>query len=249
MNILKSSIFFFFASISQVHLSAQPKIILKLDDLSAKKGVCECILTLDYLIKTQTKAGLGVIANRLDSTAITVFAPYLNATNSKDEKIFEVWNHGLDHIRPEFLGTPYNYQKAHFNQATQLIQKYLGVTLHSFGTPFNGCDSTTNIVVTEDSDYKVFIFRSVSTNSSSNILNLKNRVNMENGTGNPEFTYFITNYNKFKDNYTDYMVLQGHPNKWKEKELEQFKKIIEFLIAQGCEFVTPYEYYLSTFVK
>jgi peptidoglycan/xylan/chitin deacetylase (PgdA/CDA1 family) len=241
----KKVLLLIFTSLTGLITNAQPKIILKLDDLGIKKGFCESAPTLDYLVKKQIKAGLGVIADRLDSTARTVLTPYLNATNSKGEKLFEFWNHGLDHVRPEFLGTPYDYQKVHFDQATKLIQHQLGVTLHSFGTPFNGSDSTTNKVFSEDSNYKVFIFSSLALGASSDIFNLKNRVNMENGTGNPEFDYFIANYNKYKDKYTDYMVLQGHPNKWKEKEMEQFKLIIDFLIAQGFEFVTPYEYYLK----
>ena len=66
---------------------------------------------------------------------------------------------------------------------------------------------------------------------------------MENGTGNPEFEFFKINYFTKKDKCSDYMVLQGHPNGWTTDKIDQFKLIVEFLIAEGCQFVTPYGYY------
>ena len=59
------------------------------------------------------------------------------------------------------------------------------------------------------------------------------------------YDYFIENYGIGKVKFTDYMVLQGHPNMWTAEKLEQFSRIIDFLISEGCEFVLPYEYYLS----
>jgi peptidoglycan/xylan/chitin deacetylase (PgdA/CDA1 family) len=221
---------------------ASPKIILKLDDLSVKKGICEFVPTLDYLLQRQIKAGLGIIASRNDSTALQTLMPYLNVKNSKGENLFEIWHHGLDHVKPEFLGTSYEYQKSHFEEADKLILKLLGIQMHTFGTPYNGSDSTTNRVISENPVYKVFMFSSLNTSEKNGISYLDNRVNMENGTGNPEFDYFKANYTKYKGKYSDYMILQGHPNKWTAEKLEQFNKIIDFLISEGCEFVLPYEY-------
>jgi len=225
---------------------AAPKIILKLDDFQAGKGNCLCLPTMDYLIQKQIKAGFGAVANRFDSTALLLLKPYLNATNSKGEKLFEIWHHGLDHKRPEFAMTSYDYQKVHFEEAKQLIQNYLGIRMHSFGTPYNASDSITNRVIAEDPDYKVFMYSSVRPAATSGIFYMDNRINMENGTGNPEFEYFVANYNKLNSRYTDYITLQGHPNQWTPEKLEQFKKIVDFLIVEGCEFVLPYEYYKIT---
>jgi hypothetical protein len=72
---------------------------------------------------------------------------------------------------------------------------------------------------------------------------MNNRVNLEKGTGNPEFETFKSSYDQNKDKFKDYFVLQGHPNGWTPEKLEQFKLVVDFLIAEGCEFVTPYEYY------
>ena len=229
---------------SQVTFS-QPKIILKLDDLSVKNNVCQCAPVLDYLVQKKLKAGLGIIAIRNDDTVLKTLLPYLKATNSKSEPLFEIWHHGLDHIRPEFQGTGYDYQKSHFDEADRLIKKLLGIQMHSFGSPYNATDSVTDRVVSENKNYKVFMFSSLKEHGKGNILYLDHRVNMENGTGKPEYDYFFENYTKFKGKYTDYIILQGHPNLWTPEKMEQFKKIIDFLISEGCEFVTPYEFYQS----
>jgi peptidoglycan/xylan/chitin deacetylase (PgdA/CDA1 family) len=222
-----------------------PKIILKLDDIGVKKGTLQCSPALDYLVHKKLKAGLGIIAARNDSTALAILIPYISATNSKGEKLIEIWHHGLDHSKTEFKDSTYEFQKAHFEQADKLIKKLLGIQMHTFGTPYNASDSTTNKVIAENPNYAVFLYSSKKPTRENGILYLDNRVNMENGTGKPEFDYFIENYGKAKAKYNDYMILQGHPNMWTPEKLEQFTKVIDFLISEGCEFVLPYDYYLS----
>ncbi|NDP27156.1 MAG: T9SS type A sorting domain-containing protein [Flavobacterium sp.] len=42
------------------------------------------------------------------------------------------------------------------------------------------------------------------------------------------------------------MILQGHPYAWTTTaKLDEFKQIIDFLISEGVEFVTPFGYYMS----
>ncbi len=223
-----------------------PKIILKLDDFQAKKDSCPCIPTLNFLMERQIKAGFGAVANKFDSTALSVLRPYLNATNTKGENLFEIWHHGLNHAKTEFKDSTYQYQKVHFEQADKLVKKYLDIQMHTFGTPYNASDSITNQVVSEDPNYKVFLYSSIVPKVDGGIFYMDHRVNMENGTGKPEFEFFKSDYQKNKDRYTDYMVLQGHPNGWTPEKLDQFRQIIDFLISEGCEFVLPYEFYLDS---
>lgn len=222
--------------------SAQIKIILKLDDFIAKNGTCTGSATLDYILTKKIKATIGAVAIKFDATALSTLAPYLNATNLSNEKLLEVWHHGYDHIAPEFIGKTYAYQKAHFDNANDSIKSCLRLQMHSFGAPFNHNDTITNRVISENPNYKVCMFNDP---APSGILNLTNRVNIEIATGNPDYNFFLTNYNTYKTVYTDYMVLQGHPYQWGAAELAQFSQIVDYLIAQGCVFVTPYEYYLS----
>jgi len=225
--------------------NAQLKIFLKLDDFYGTNNSSSSTLALDYLVSKKIKASIGFIANRSDESALNVFSTYLNATNANGDKLFEVWHHGFDHINPEFDATPYEYQKQHFEFGDQLITAYLRVQMHSFGAPFNHIDKTTNIVISENPNYKVTMFNNPAPAFATGILNLTNRVNMENGTGKPEYAYFLTNYNANKSIYKDYIVLQGHPKFWTSVQLNEFSQIIDFLIAEGCEFQLPYEYYLS----
>lgn len=232
-----------FVFFSILPMNAAPKIVLKLDDVSAKQGVCLCTPTMDYLLKMHLKAGFGVIASRFDDTALAVFTPYLNATNERGEKLFEFWHHGFDHVKPEFKETSYAYQKEHFEKADQLIKKYLGIQMHTFGSPYNGSDSVTDRVIAENPNYKVFMFCSLKNKTKKGMMYADHRVNMENGTGIPEFEYFKTNYDAAINKFPDYMILQGHPNHWTAEKQLQFKMIIDFLMAQGCTFVTPYDLY------
>jgi hypothetical protein len=234
------------------------KVILKLDDLGVLNSVLACSSALDYMVANKIKFGMGAIAVRFDATAPGVLAPYINAVNDQGEKLMEIWHHGYDHSRDnptgtwEYRGRPYADQKASFENADQLIKDLLGVQMKSFGTPYNQSDAVTNTVISENSNYKVMMFSSVKS-TTNGITYLDNRVNMENGTGLAEYSFFVKNYNNAKGNYSNYMILQGHPNFFTagSNNLEQFKLILKFLVSEGVEFVTPYEYYqrITTGVK
>jgi peptidoglycan/xylan/chitin deacetylase (PgdA/CDA1 family) len=233
--------------------SAQPKIMIKLDDIGITKNTCKASPVIDLLIKREIKFGLGVIANNLDSTALNVFAPFLKATDSHGDKLIEIWSHGLYHSNnnppnnnPEFKGTSFEFQQEHFKKADQLVIKYLGVQMHSFGAPYNATDDNTNKVVAANPNYKVFMFSSNKQPEQDGVANYNNRVNMESATGVVNYDYFVGQYQQLKDKYPGYIVLQGHPNQWDAARIAEFNKILDYLIAQKCEFVQPYQYYLAT---
>lgn len=230
-------------------LTGQPLIILKLDDLRASNNECTFLPTLKYLADKEIKAGLGAIATDFDSTAQNLLLPFLQAKDSLGQPLFEIWNHGFDHVRPEFSGTGYEYQKRHYTEAAQKMKACLGIQMHSFGAPYNDSDSVCNRVLAEDTACKVFMFARIYPPAGACYIILRNRVNMENGTGNPEFRYFLENYRQYNSVYTDYMVLQGHPNLWTAEQLNQFDQIIAFLRAEGCRFVLPFEYYNEEIVR
>lgn len=238
-------IVFFLILLSFTSNAQKRKIILKLDDVIVKNENSNGLPTLNYIKDKKIKASFGLVASRNDASILSVFDDYLNAKNEDGERLIEIWNHGYDHINPEFDGTGYAYQKQHFNDADQILNNLLRIKMTTFGAPFNHTDETTNLIISENSNYKLVFFTYPAPDSNLGIINLKNRVNIENGTGNPDFEFFVSNYNNFKDNYSDYMVLQGHPNVWNENHLDEFKKIVEFLIAEDCEFILPYDYYLE----
>jgi hypothetical protein len=227
-----------------------PKIIIKLDDLTALNGICSGQATIEYLIRKQIKFSSGVIAKGLDNTSLKTLAPYILATDSLGENLLEIWHHGLDHNIPEFRDQTYAYQSQHLNDADQIVNKILNLQMNTFGTPGNTSDTITNRVIAENPNYHVFMLSTVvPTILKKETMYLNQRVEMENGTGNVNYDFFLKNYNKYKDKYTDYMIFQGHPNGWDSDKLKQFQQIIDFLIGQGTEFVLPYDYYCSQVLK
>lgn len=232
------------------------RIILKLDDLGVLNSVLAASSAFDFMVANNIKWGSGAIAIRFDATAPGILAPYMNAVNSNNEKLMEIWHHGYDHSQNnpvgtwEFSGRSYADQKLSFENADQAIFNLLGIQMKTFGTPYNQSDATTNTVIAENQSYKVMMFSKIKSNTNG-ILYLDNRVNMESATGVPEFTYFKTNYLANKNTYTDYMILQGHPNYYTagSNNLEQFKLILKYLKSEGVEFVQPYDYYKSTVIS
>ena len=226
------------------------KIIIKFDDMNVLKDRVWGKNAMDYMVKKTIKFSSGVIANRLDDTALNTLSPYLLAIDSEGNKLFEVWHHGYDHVIPEFSVHPYTYQSQHFNDADRIVNNLLQVQMNSFGTPGNSSDSITNQVISENPNYHIFMLSQVLPKKfDKSILYLNQRVEMENGVGNVNYDYFVANFNKYKNRFTDYMIIQGHPNDWDTDKNQQFQQIIEFLIAQGVEFVLPYEYYCDTMLK
>jgi peptidoglycan/xylan/chitin deacetylase (PgdA/CDA1 family) len=250
------SVLFIYGLLTCPDVFAQAKIIIKLDDIGIKNNSCKASPVIDVLQKRKVKAALGVIANNLDSTALNVFSNYLKATDAKGNKLFEIWHHGLYHSNNnppnnnrEFDGTSFEFQQEHFNRADQLVLKYLDVQMHSFGAPYNASDANTNKVIAANPNYKVFMLTNMKEPEVNGVMNLNNRINMESATGVVNYDYFIDQYQKFKDKYPDYIVLQGHPMQWDAERIAEFNKILDYLVAQRCEFVLPYQYYLSAHKK
>ena len=219
------------------------KIILKLDDFPAHLETSTKVL--DYLFEKDIKAGLGVIAANLNDSSTNILRHYLNLKSKDKTNLFEIWHHGLYHEKfPDFT---YEEQKARFEKGDSIVKARLGIQMHAFGAPGNSSDSNTARVVSENPNYHVLMFVSANAPAESKIMKLNNRVNMENGTGKPEFDFFVENYNKAIAKQMSLMVLQGHPHMYNTQEkMEQFKKILQFLIDQNASFITPEDYYLET---
>lgn len=145
----------------------------------------------------------------------------------------------------EFSGTPYSYQKTHFDSATNVVKSKLGIQMRTFGAPYNQIDANLIQVMSEDTNYKVLLFGQLSPSPASGQINLTNRVMIESATGVPDYNYFLASWYSKKGTYTDYMVMQGHPYAWTtQQKLTEFQNIINFLIAtDSVVFTTPYDYY------
>ncbi|MBU1101873.1 MAG: hypothetical protein KKA84_15855 [Bacteroidetes bacterium] len=236
-----------------VNTTAQPKIILKLDDLQATPALFDkCLPVFDYLAANSVKASWGVCRlQNVDDSQIAILSNYKNITDTNGDPVFEFWNHGLDHSRNnpmgtwEFSGTPHDFQKTHFDSANILIKDKLGIIAHTFGAPYNHIDSYFLQILSENENIKVLLLGELTPDRETGIINLTNRVNMESAVGVVDFDYFMENFETSKEIYKDYIIIQGHPPYWNEEAFLEFRRIIEFLVAKKCEFVTPIQYYLS----
>ena len=182
-------------------------MILKLDDLGSKNGICTAAPVLDYLLSMKIKTAIGIIADRLDNSALKAYSKYIDANNDRGEHLFEIWHHGLTHTnnnppdgaKREFDGTGYQFQKQHFNKADSIVKNLLGVQMHTFGSPYNAVDSNTSKVIYKNANYKVMLLDGKKTNTENGILHMNNRVNMEVATGVPNFEQFVIQYNIYVD--------------------------------------------------
>ena len=184
----------------------------------------------------------------MDATSKNVLAPYINALNTKGEKLVEIWHHGLDHSQDigttgnfEFKYTTYAFQKMHFDSANNLVKKYLSIQMTAFGAPFNATDTVAMRVVNENPNYKLVMYSSVSTNFLLGFKKVNNSVSIETETGKPDFSYFLQQFNSKKSYLGTYMILQAHPGYWDATGFAEFKKILDFLDTQHCVYVLPSE--------
>ncbi len=224
-------------------------IILKMDDVRSNTNDMyndNWQRYADSIRSYGVKSGMGAVLEDL-TTASQTFKDSLTSWHHSD--YFEVWHHGWDHKRNnyppdnnnagEFSGTPYSYQKDHLEDGMTYAQSELGITLKSFGAPYNQTDNTFLTVLEENSDIKVWLYCNDPTYSGM-CLERGSSNQLESSTGVVSYSSFLTAYGA---NVNPYLVLQGHPGAWDNNSFDEFDQVIDYLKAQGDCFILPYEYY------
>lgn len=224
-------------------------VILKLDDLWFEEGLVHTgwIQVVDFLNKENIRGTIGIIGSSLetDNTA------YFNWIKTRHEEGYEIWHHGFCHCRHqegeveirEYRGKSLEEQCESILNTHHLAKEKLGITMHSFGAPYNSTDTSTTIALMEIPDIKVWMFKETSIPTDKFLLPRIKEVNIEYPVHVPDYEKFIEGYNQ---NLAEpILVIQGHPRSWTESEIrfEEFKKIVLFLKNQNVQFITPYEYY------
>ena len=84
---------------SSIPRTNKVQVILKLDDLRANTSYfTPCFQAYDFLVSKKVKAGFGVNNMwNLTQTQIDTLNYYLRQSDTVGTKLFEIWNHGLDH--------------------------------------------------------------------------------------------------------------------------------------------------------
>jgi peptidoglycan/xylan/chitin deacetylase (PgdA/CDA1 family) len=237
---------FFSAVVNSGEPTGQPPqiIILKLDDVTWQGGRGSVPVSprwqrvTDFVVQNKLKAAYGIIGWSLEQDNPAYFA-WIKRLH--DEGTIEFWNHGYRNRKNEdktgeFEG-PYDEQKAALDKTQRLAREKLGIELRAFGPHWSGTNGDTAKALEGIPEIKMCFYDP----KGANQFVFERVLVLENPTFVPDFDKFKQLYEKnAKDKSC--LALQGHPDMWDEKRWDGFVKIIEFLKARGCVFVTPSEY-------
>lgn len=236
-----------------------PLIVIKTDDLRPIDGRVHPLWQklVDYLASKKIKGSIGMNMDKLGE-ATPAFIDWVKDKQASGD--VEIWFHGWDHAMHEVDGVkynefnkrPYEEQKKRFDDSQKLAKEMFGFSFVTFGPPggaSNGSfDANTVRVMAEDPHMKVWLYpqpldkagQELAAGGKVSVLDRVWAVNLESKVGQPDFQKFLEGYAKNPDR--EYFVLQGHPMSWGSAErFGEFEKIVDFLIAQKAEFVTPAE--------
>ena len=237
-----------FSASAQSPTEPRPRVVLKLDDFRADRGVHQgWDQTFAFLNTLGVTASIGVIGEGLEEPDEAA-AQWLIR---QDALGHELWNHGYCHCQSgqgtaqwrEFRSTDAQFQTASIRRTQWLAQDRLGITLRSFGAPYNSTNAATAQALSSAPDLTVWMFKDTGETAPADVQLLPRiaGVNIEYPVHVPDFDEFVAGYARHRDELV--LVIQGHPQSWVEDpaRFTEFQRIIEFLIAEGAEFVTPVE--------
>lgn len=236
-----------------------PLIVIKTDDLRPINGQVHGLWTklTDYLAAQNIKASIGMNMDKM-AEATPAYVDWVKKKHASGE--IEFWFHGWDHAMHEVDGVKYNEfnkrsyegQRKRFEDSQKIARETFGFPFVTFGPPggaSNGSfDDNTVKVMADEPDMKVWLYpqpldkRGAELEKQGKVAVLDRvwEVNLESKDGVPDFQKFLQGYAKHPER--EYFVLQGHPMSWGTEERQaEFRKIIEFLVEQKAEFVTPSE--------
>ncbi|SNS50491.1 DUF2334 domain-containing protein [Tropicimonas sediminicola] len=233
-------------------LTELPRIILKLDDAGAESDVAPACWreTMDVLNEQRVVASLGVIGRGLEMPG----EAFLDWLTDQSATGHEIWNHGYAHDRPEdaqpldgqqgaeFRGTSFGHQLAALRRTQELARRRLGLTLATFGAPFNATDQATVSAMHSVEELEVWLFKETPFPTSKRVLHRIPEVNIEYPVHVPDYEAFRRGFDRHLDKQV--LVLQGHPNSWfgDRSRFAAFTRIVRFLVDQKAVFLTPREW-------
>lgn len=211
-------------------LTKTPKIILKVDDLC--KYSKSMVKFTEYCLKHDICFCLGIIGQSLEnpSEQYIKWVKKLLATN-----MLELFNHGYLHACPsELCWRSYSEQKFYIEQTQNIVKEKLGVTLTTIGTPGNERDKNTLRAVESVKDIDTWLFGDEKYSKCMH----KRTVYLEKPFPMPSLNHVIDGLMHI-DN-VDCVVLECHPQMWKDSEWKTFFKIMDFLKKNNAQFVLPH---------
>lgn len=157
----------------------------------------------------------------------------------------EIWHHGNRHDRVpgeswEFKNRGLDSQLSNLRYTQERILEKTGITLRTFGAPYNQTDADTAKALNRMGAIRTLYFGQGSPGFEG--LQLNDRVNLESKTGVvADLEDFMASY--AEKEAAEIIVLQGHPVYWAaEADLPKLELILDFLESQGRVFITPTAY-------
>lgn len=224
---------------------AAPIVILKLDDVSYWISP-RWIRVADYLKENRIRASFGIIGAGLER-ANEQTVTWIKAIHAEGQ--IEFWCHGYtlrkaEDPHGEFETGTSDEQAALLAKSQEVAKRKLGFELAAFGPHWSGTTEETDKALQATPQIKIWLYGPAKPKHFTR-LSIPRVMALENPTFVPDFDKFKAAYEKAGSKQT-VLVLQGHPDAWGAPERwDGFVKIVEFLRAQGCVFMTPSEYLKS----
>jgi hypothetical protein len=217
-------------------------VLLKFDDMA---GVTENWQKItDFLESNQIYASYGVIGDSLENDNPAYFAWLKERVHIGR---IELWNHGYYRnfktnqqlgVMGEFNGASAQAQAESIGNTQALANKKVGVNLRGFGPHNSAIDEKTYAEIAKFPEINyVWFYPPVGLANHSPFV-FKRIANLEHPIFRPNFALFQNDYQK-RPRELGYIALQGHPNMWKDKDFDEFIKIIHFLKNEKVQFCKP----------
>ncbi len=217
----------------------RPVILLKLDDvvrISDKWNKC-----VDFLKEENVKASLGIIGYAMESGNQKLFE-WIKKQNGTG--LFEFWNHGYMNRSGkdkygEFESDDVEKQREALQKTQDLVKEKTGIQLVAFGPHWSGTTAATVEALNQVPEIKIVFYYTDGAKGDRFVY--KRFTNMEYPTFKPNFRHVKKSFEGggYK---RPYLCLQGHPEAWNDEGFEDFKQIVKYYKAHGCEFMTASEY-------
>lgn len=228
-------------------------IILKVDDYRADVAD-RYDAFLKIIEESGAKASLGFIGQAMEK----VIPERIEWLKSRLGVTIEPFNHSYFHLlndeRREFLKTDEEYQHQSIVRTNEIVLEKLGFRMQTIGFVANACDKTTFDVLEKNGDILICYHVAGAYNNKQLkqigkiVLDVNTDIfieHNENG-GNVLAPRFFDQYfdfwKKSEEPMPWLMIFQMHPASWSAEDLQEFKRIIEFLAAEGHQFVFPSKY-------
>ncbi len=224
-----------------VYSDDKPVIIFKYDDFG-KYGTLGAFNKVAYLMdKYDATGGFGIVGNWFLDQDETSQQAVVDAGKKYIDAGIEIWHHGYLHSTTEYnqsKGDDYDTMKENFGKNMTLVKERFGVTMHSFGSPYNHAGETAVRMIQENyPEITSYMCLDNDPNSVANFPKFNTRCAIEADTGIIGSQAFITNFQNTRTQ--PYLLVQSHPGYWDDGELAEFELILRYLNASGVTYMTP----------